>query len=211
MIRTVQLACCSGAATCSYPCSPLLCLAIGKLHACTRAARLPHGIGSYSEAEGPRSAHTCGNDRAGADRPRIMLAPGGLGNALRCGALPKCFHRPSPLAPFPRKLLSDRRKFSAERVSTDHVALRAGILRASANPDPTVLKQSGRKRARETAPKGLNRATAAGKAWGPLRGVVGGVGENGSVGVIFEDPVLFRAGSQNSRLFPRLAFTGGAR
>jgi len=34
---------------CSYvqlPCSPLPCLPLGELHACTRAARSPHGIGS---------------------------------------------------------------------------------------------------------------------------------------------------------------------
>jgi hypothetical protein len=46
MMQAVQHQCSSGAATCSYPCSPPLCLPICKLHACTRAARLPHGIGT---------------------------------------------------------------------------------------------------------------------------------------------------------------------
>lgn len=46
MINTVQLPCSIRVATCSYPCSPLPCLHIGKLHACTRAARSPHVIGS---------------------------------------------------------------------------------------------------------------------------------------------------------------------
>jgi hypothetical protein len=46
MMVTVQPPCSYRVTTCSYPCSPLPCLPISKLHACTRAARLLHGIGS---------------------------------------------------------------------------------------------------------------------------------------------------------------------
>ena len=46
MSDTVQLPCSSGAATVQLACSPPPCLAIGELHACTRAARSPHSLGS---------------------------------------------------------------------------------------------------------------------------------------------------------------------
>lgn len=83
MIRAVQLPCCSGVAMCSYPCSPLLCLAIGKLHACTRAARSPHGIGSCRTRKAPRYRHACRNAEIKVARRCIMRSPGCASNSLR--------------------------------------------------------------------------------------------------------------------------------